>query len=215
MITKVGTIGDVYYCPIDDKTYKITRDHTVIEDNDPKDISAAHDTRISNWRDFHVDGQVNPAGDIGDIHDNYPPHNELYNSGNTTPTNSNTNYPSDIPANVRSWVDQAAEELAKNGIHMSDQDKVNMAIIAMHESGGDPNAVNNTDENAREGHPSKGLVQTIDSTFNAYSLPGHGDIFNPVDNIIAGYRYAEATYGSTNTVPGILALNRGDGYIGY
>jgi len=136
-------------------------------------------------------------------------------TNNSTSGPSNTNYPGDIPANVRSWVDQAAEELEKQGTHMSDKDKINMAIIAMHESGGDPNAVNNWDENAREGHPSIGLVQTIQSTFDAYSLPGHGDIHNPVDNIIAGYRYAESTYGSTDNVPGVKSLASGGAYVGY
>ena len=43
--------------------------------------------------------------------------------------------------------------------------------------------------NAQAGHPSKGLMQCIDSTFNAHSLPGHTDIYNPVDNIIAGVAY--------------------------
>jgi SLT domain-containing protein len=66
----------------------------------------------------------------------------------------------------------------------------------MHESGGNPDAVNGEDENAAEGHPSIGLMQTIQSTFNAYALPGYDDIYNPVDNIIAASRYAASVYGS-------------------
>ena len=66
----------------------------------------------------------------------------------------------------------------------------------MHESGGNPDAVNGEDSNAAEGHPSIGLMQTIQSTFDAYALPGYDDIYNPVDNIIAGARYAAAVYGS-------------------
>jgi SLT domain-containing protein len=65
------------------------------------------------------------------------------------------------------------------------------------ESSGNPQAINLTDSNARAGHPSKGLVQTIDSTFQAYRLPQlANDIYNPLSNIVAGIRYAIATYGS-------------------
>lgn len=67
---------------------------------------------------------------------------------------------------------------------------------AMFESGGNPNAVNLWDSNAAAGHPSKGLMQTIDSTFRAYALAGHGNIFNPVDNMAAAIRYIESRYGS-------------------
>jgi hypothetical protein len=66
---------------------------------------------------------------------------------------------------------------------------------AMQESGGNPRIVNNWDSNAKAGHPSKGLLQTIDSTFKAYMVKGHGDIFNPIDNTAAAVRYMLATYG--------------------
>lgn len=65
----------------------------------------------------------------------------------------------------------------------------------MQESGGNPRAQNNWDSNAKAGHPSKGILQTIDSTFNAYKVPGHNDIWNPVDNIAAAVRYMMGTYG--------------------
>jgi hypothetical protein len=69
--------------------------------------------------------------------------------------------------------------------------------------------------NAAAGHPSKGLMQCIDSTFNSHALPGHGDIWNPVDNIIAGVRYSIDRYGSVSNVPGVVGVKRGGGYVGY
>lgn len=65
----------------------------------------------------------------------------------------------------------------------------------MQESGGNPHAINLTDSNAKAGHPSKGILQTIPETFAAYMLPGHGDIWNPVDNAIAAIRYMFKEYG--------------------
>jgi hypothetical protein len=69
--------------------------------------------------------------------------------------------------------------------------------------------------NAQAGHPSKGLMQTIDSTFQANMLPGHGNVYNPVDNIVAGVRYALSRYGSIGNVPGIVAVHSGHAYVGY
>ena len=58
-------------------------------------------------------------------------------------------------------------------------------------------------------------MQTIDSTFNSYALPGHKDIWNPVDNIIAGVRYALSRYGTLDNVPGVAAVHSGGSYVGY
>lgn len=68
------------------------------------------------------------------------------------------------------------------------------------ESGGNPRAVNNWDINAKLGHPSKGVMQMIDGTFNAYKLPGHDNIWNPVDNTAAAIMYMIKHYGSIEAV---------------
>lgn len=69
--------------------------------------------------------------------------------------------------------------------------------------------------NAAKGTPSKGLMQCIDPTFNSHKLPGHNDIWNPVDNICAGVNYAISRYGSLANVPGIKAMAGGGAYRGY
>lgn len=90
-----------------------------------------------------------------------------------------------------------------------------LETIAMKESSGDPRAINEWDSNWKAGHPSKGLLQTIDSTFNAHKLPGHDDIWNPVDNAAAAIRYAISRYGSLQNVPGIKSMAKGGKYVGY
>lgn len=63
------------------------------------------------------------------------------------------------------------------------------------ESGGNPNAINNWDSNAKAGHPSQGLMQTIPSTFQAYAgaLAGRG-ITDPLANIYAAIQYTNDRY---------------------
>lgn len=71
----------------------------------------------------------------------------------------------------------------------------------MQESGGNPRAINLWDSNAAKGQPSKGLFQTIDSTFNAFKLPGLGNIWNGVHNAVAAIRYMISRYGSVFNLP--------------
>lgn len=119
------------------------------------------------------------------------------------------------PGNVQEWIKQAIEELRKQGINVSEADAQRIWQIIQHESGGNPHAINNWDSNAAKGTPSKGLMQCIDPTFNSYKLPGHNDIWNPVDNICAGVNYAISRYGSLGNVPGIKATASGGSYVGY
>ena len=110
---------------------------------------------------------------------------------------------------------QATAVLAQHGVPTDKMDPDDIATIIDHESGGDPDATNGWDSNAAKGTPSVGLMQTIGPTFAAHELPGHGDIHDPIDNIIAGVRYAITRYGSVSNVPGVEALARGGHYVGY
>ena len=88
--------------------------------------------------------------------------------------------------------------------------------IIQHESSGNPNAQNNTDSNAAAGDPSRGLMQTIGTTFSSNHVKGtSNNIFDPVANIAAGVNYAVNRYGSLQNVPGVKALDSGGSYVGY
>ena len=129
-------------------------------------------------------------------------------------TPSATGGPAPSPQ-VNGWIDQATKILEAQGVPASKLSPQDIWIIIQHESGGNPTAVNGWDSNAAAGTPSIGIMQTIGPTFNAYALPGHGNIYNPVDNIIAGVRYALARYNSLDNVPGVAAVHSGQPYVGY
>ena len=75
------------------------------------------------------------------------------------------------------------------------------------ESGGNPKAINLWDDNAKNGIPSKGLMQVIDPTFRTYARNGFDkNIYDPLSNILASVRYAKSRYGS------LAKAYRGVGY---
>jgi soluble lytic murein transglycosylase-like protein len=88
--------------------------------------------------------------------------------------------------------------------------------IIMAESGGNPLAVNTWDSNARRGTPSRGLMQTIPSTYRHYVHPAVADrpITDPVSNITAGVRYMIDNYGLRTVAAGGRSNSVG-GYVGY
>ncbi|WP_421430222.1 NlpC/P60 family protein [Lactiplantibacillus plantarum] len=97
---------------------------------------------------------------------------------------------------VQRWKPDVIKALKKNGFEASaSQVSAWMKVIAR-ESNGDPTVVNNWDSNAKMGIPSMGLVQTIRPTFEAYKFPGHNNILNGYDDLLAGIHYMKAIYGS-------------------
>jgi cell wall-associated NlpC family hydrolase len=108
-----------------------------------------------------------------------------------------------------------AQALGLAGVAANAANEAAVNIIVTHESGWNPNAENNSDSNAAAGDPSRGLMQCIMSTFNAYRLPSlPNDIFNGLSNMVAGIRYAESRYGTVVTA-GVRSVESGGGYIGY
>lgn len=89
---------------------------------------------------------------------------------------------------------------AKMKVSVSAGDISHILTVVQHESGGDPRIVNNWDINAQEGHPSKGVLQFIDSTFNKYAVKGHHDIFKPFDQLLAMFN--DTTWRSDLTLGG-------------
>lgn len=112
-----------------------------------------------------------------------------------TPGRAPTGGPVRISGGVDQWIAQAYKIL---GIPLTASALANERYLIQHESGGNPNAVNNWDINAKRGTPSIGLEQVIGPTFSRYMLPGHGNIRNPIDNILASLRYRKSRYGSYN-----------------
>jgi hypothetical protein len=105
-----------------------------------------------------------------------------------------TTYSNDLDG----WIKQSLAIMAQKGIPGS-YDGIYRNI--MRESSGNPQAINLYDSNAAAGIPSKGLLQVIDPTFQAYHVDGTSwDIYDPVANITAACNYAAANYGSIDNV---------------
>jgi SLT domain-containing protein len=113
------------------------------------------------------------------------------------------------------WICAAEHALEQHGVARGRLSTNAAYIVVKHESGANPHAYNGWDSNAAAGHPSEGIAQVIGPTFRAYALPGHHRIWNPVDNMIAAFRYAISRYGSMNNIPGVVNVRQGGSYVGY
>ncbi|MGW4248406.1 transglycosylase SLT domain-containing protein, partial [Nocardia sp. NPDC004722] len=99
---------------------------------------------------------------------------------------------------LNGWIQNALYVMNQHGIPGS-YDGIFRNI--QRESGGNPQAINLYDSNAAAGIPSKGLLQVIDPTFQAYHVDGTSwDIYDPVANIAAACNYAAHRYGSIDNV---------------
>lgn len=96
---------------------------------------------------------------------------------------------------MNQWTAVASQALRMTGQY-SPSNLSRLLMQMKSESGGNARAINNWDINAKRGTPSKGLMQVIDPTFNAYKMPGYNNIWNPLDNILASIRYSLSRYGS-------------------
>ncbi|MEV7253573.1 transglycosylase SLT domain-containing protein [Streptomyces cyaneofuscatus] len=100
--------------------------------------------------------------------------------------------------NLDGWIREAMAIMKKEGIPGS-YSGIHRNIIR--ESSGNRWAINNWDINARNGIPSKGLLQVIQPTFDRYHVKGtKKDLYDPVANIVAACNYAADRYGSMDNV---------------
>ncbi|MEU9447209.1 transglycosylase SLT domain-containing protein [Streptomyces sp. NPDC048277] len=114
----------------------------------------------------------------------------------TTPSKTLAGYPN----NLDGWIRESLAIMAQKGIPGS-YNGIHRNVIR--ESSGNPRAINLWDSNAAKGIPSKGLLQVINPTFNAYHVAGTSyDIYDPVANITAACNYAAHRYGSIDNVFG-------------
>ncbi|MCX4476226.1 transglycosylase SLT domain-containing protein [Streptomyces cellulosae] len=100
--------------------------------------------------------------------------------------------------NLDGWIREAMSIMKKHGIPGS-YEGIKRNILR--ESSGNPKAINLWDINAQKGIPSKGLLQVIPPTFEAYHVKGTPkDIYDPVANIVAACNYAADKYGTMDNV---------------
>jgi tape measure domain-containing protein len=111
---------------------------------------------------------------------------------------------------VQRWKPYVIQALKANGFDASAYQVAAWMRVIQRESNGNPKAINLWDSNAKAGIPSMGLVQTIGPTFNAFKFPGHNDVYNGYDDLLAGIHYMKAIYGS-----GSSAFARVSGPEGY
>lgn len=163
----------------------------VITNGKVRDRSGQSGTGIHNdWRPW-------PDGDHYD---------HVHLNGVKDPQNTQISGDSVGGSGVERWRNVAIRALKMTGQYSTAN--LNALLNQMRtESNGNPKAINNWDINAKNGTPSKGLLQVIDPTFRQYAMPGfNSNIYDPLSNILASIRYALSRYGS------LSAAYRGVGY---
>lgn len=110
-----------------------------------------------------------------------------------------------VGGDVQSWSNDAKKALSQLGLSTSPSMIQKVLRQIQTESGGNPRAIGGNDGLA-DGNAT-GLMQVKPGTFNAYALPGHHNIMNGYDNMLAGLNYAKHRYGSD-----LGFLGNGHGY---
>jgi len=110
-----------------------------------------------------------------------------------------------VGGDVQSWSNDVKKALSKLGLSTSPSMIQKILRQIQTESGGNQRAIGGNDGLA-DGNAT-GLMQVKPGTFRAYALPGHSNIMNGYDNMLAGLNYAKDRYGSD-----LGFLGNGHGY---
>lgn len=103
------------------------------------------------------------------------------------------------------WISSTVRILIELGVDPARIDTGRIAEIITQSSGGNPHAVNFADPSAQNGYPPKGLMMITDPVFQEHKVPGYNNIYQPVDNLLAGTRYLIMV---TPIPPGLSRPNR-------
>jgi hypothetical protein len=125
------------------------------------------------------------------------------------PSSSGGSAPAPSGPGVSRWASTVSAALLANGITPTSA-LINAWLRQIQtESGGNPNILQQVHDINSGPNAARGLVQVIPTTFAANALPGHTNIFNGLDNLMAGIHYALGRYGLANMTS---VIGQGHGY---
>ncbi|GLZ43703.1 hypothetical protein [Actinokineospora sp. NBRC 105648] len=94
------------------------------------------------------------------------------------------------------WIGAAVEILINHGVDPAKINPEQIAQIVDRTSGGNPHSVDLQNPNAANGFPPKGMMHVTDPVFQQHQVPGYDNIWEPVDNMLAGVLHVLAQWGS-------------------